>query len=90
MHHQAGWHPSHASGNVSGTSVVLGIIGLAINPLLGIAGMLLGDKLHNCSNKVDRYRKYMHDEYGMEDTPFWAKPDNGVNSFRNNKGQLKK
>ena len=35
------------------------------------------------TNQVDKYKKQMHDEYGMEEIPFWAKPDNGVNSFRN-------
>jgi len=35
------------------------------------------------TNKVDQYRKQMHEEYGVEEIPFWAKPDSGVNSFRN-------
>ena len=65
------WHPSHASGNTSGTSVILGIIGFAINPLLGVVGALIGDGIHNCFNKQPPH-----------EIPFWAKPDSGVNSFR--------
>lgn len=63
MHHQAGWHPSHASGNISGTSVIFGIIGMAINPLLGIVGLLFGEGLHNCCNKQPPHK-----------IPFWAYP----------------
>lgn len=71
-------HAYNSSGNISGTSVVLGIVGLAINPLLGIAGMVMGEGIHNCITKEP-----------PREIPFWAKPDSGINSFRS-KGQVKK
>lgn len=65
-------HAYNSSGNISGTGITLGIIGLAINPLFGIIGALLRESIHNCITKEPPH-----------EIPFWAKPDNGVNEFRN-------
>ena len=72
-------HAYNSSGNISGTGVTLGIIGFAINPLLGIIGALLGDGLHNCITKES-----------PRELPFWAhskKEIRKTNSFYGMTGQ---
>ncbi len=63
MPHSA-WHPSRASGNMSGISVFVGIIGLAINPLLGIIAMGICEHFireHDYKERV----KQMKNLYGI-------------------------
>jgi len=58
------WHPSRARGNISTASTILGVVGLAFNPLFGLAGMLLGsigqDRKYNEKPKKSKTNIILH------------------------------
>lgn len=61
-------HAYNASANISSASTILGIIGTAINPLLGIGGMLLGNigQDRKIDREVQRVKKFYNITYSWE------------------------
>ena len=65
------YHPSRANGSSVGFfGIVLGIIGFAIFPIVGVVTFLIGCKIDEYFSDKEAKRKIqeLHDKYGIDNT----------------------